>query len=363
MQVTRWSAAAYLRAFAMTSVAMMCVNATFSAANAQQQPQLPTEAGKLPPPAAKYEQVWPKTLPPPNQHAATVAPVEWSKQEIELAQARCTALLKGLDVVAVPDTPIREGTECGTAAPMRLVSVGSNPQIALSPPPALTCDMIAALHRWLERDVQPLARKHLGAPVVRVTTMSSYSCRNAYSRKNGRLSEHGRANALDIGSFVTAKGQTTMVVADWGPIAREIAAQAAAAQKQREAEAAAAIAAAKQKGPVIAPQPPAAVVTQQPLRPSIGIDLPGIAVQIPGGNGPTALGLTAPSRLGGPKQGDVASAPPAEQPLTGKAQFLRAVHSAACAVFGTVLGPEANSAHKNHFHVDMAERKVRVICE
>ena len=34
----------------------------------------------------------------------------WSPQEIELAQARCTALLKGLDVVAVPETPMREGS-------------------------------------------------------------------------------------------------------------------------------------------------------------------------------------------------------------------------------------------------------------
>lgn len=327
------------------------------AASAQQATP-PADAGKLPPPAAKYEHAWPKTL-PQGAATASVLPATWSKQEIELAEARCTALLKGLDVVAVPDVPMREGTECGTAAPMRLVSIGSNPQIAFSPPPALTCDMIAALHRWLQRDVQPLARKHLGAPVVSVATMSSYSCRNAYGRKNGRLSEHGRANALDIGAFITAKGQTTMVVADWGPIAREIAAQAAAAQKQREAEAAAT--AARQRNGM----PPAVIAAPQPLRPSIGIDLPGITVQMPGGSAPTALGLTGPNHLGGPKQQGDAVQPslPVIEPLTGKAQFLRAAHRAACGVFGTVLGPEANSAHKNHFHVDMAERKVRTICE
>ena len=350
MHVIRWATAAVLCAFAITP-----------AATAQQAAPA-SDAGKLPPPAAKYEHVWPKTLPQAAETAQPI-PAAWSKQDIELAQARCTALLKGLDVVAVPDAPMREGTECGTAAPMRLVSIGSNPQIAFSPPPALTCDMIAALHRWLQRDVQPLARKHLGAPVVTVSTMSSYSCRNAYGRKNGRLSEHGRANALDIGAFVTAKGQTTMVVADWGPIAREIAAQAAAAQKQREAEAAAA--AARQKNGIPPAQAPAVAATPQPLRPSIGIDLPGIAVQMPGASAPTALGLTGQNRLGGPKQqGDPVQAPlPAIEPLTGKAQFLRAAHRAACGVFGTVLGPEANSAHKNHFHVDMAERKVRTICE
>ena len=129
---------------------------------------------------------------------------------------------------------MREGTECGTPAPMKLISVGRSPQVALSPPPTVTCDMVAALARWLERDVQPLARKHLGAPVIRVETMSSYSCRNAYGRAHGRVSEHGKANALDIGSFVTARGQTALVIADWGPTARQIAAQAAAGQAAAE---------------------------------------------------------------------------------------------------------------------------------
>ena len=129
--------------------------------------------------------------------------------------------------------------------------------------------------------MQPLARKHLGAPVVRVATMSSYSCRNAYGRAKSRLSEHGRVNALDIGAFITAKGQTTMVVADWGPIAREIAARAAAAEQKQEAEAAAA--APRQRTAV----PPAARAggrrrAAASLRPSIAIDVPGITVQIPG---------------------------------------------------------------------------------
>jgi hypothetical protein len=148
-----------------------------------------------------------------------------------LAQARCKALLKGLDVVVVPEAPLREGSECGTPAPMKLVSVGKSPQIALSPPPTVTCDMVAAFHRWMVRDVQPLARKHLGSPVIRIETMSSYSCRNAYGRARSRLSEHGRANAIDISAFIGASGQAAMVVADWGLTARDIAAQVAAAAR------------------------------------------------------------------------------------------------------------------------------------
>lgn len=34
--------------------------------------------------------------------------------------------------------------------------------------------------------------------------------------------------------------------------------------------------------------------------------------------------------------------------------FLRAIHQSACRDFTTVLGPEANAFHRDHFHVDLA---------
>ena len=36
-------------------------------------------------------------------------------------------------------------------------------------------------------------------------------------------------------------------------------------------------------------------------------------------------------------------------------EFLRRLHQSACKRFGTVLGPEYNNAHANHFHFDMAK--------
>lgn len=36
-------------------------------------------------------------------------------------------------------------------------------------------------------------------------------------------------------------------------------------------------------------------------------------------------------------------------------QFLRRLHQSACKRFGTVLGPDYNAAHANHFHFDMAQ--------
>lgn len=43
---------------------------------------------------------------------------------------------------------------------------------------------------------------------------------------------------------------------------------------------------------------------------------------------------------------DWRSGPPAVR------EFLRVVHSSACKRFGTVLGPEYNAAHGDHFHLE-----------
>jgi hypothetical protein len=346
MSVGRWAAvAACCTFFAPAALAQKAAPASDANAAATQ---------SQPAPGAR-ERSWPRLLPKASEQSKPPVPLAWSVQEIALAQARCNAQLKGLDVVAVPEQPIRESIECGTPAPMKLVSIGRNPPVTLSPPPVVTCDLIAALSRWLERDVQPLARRHLGAPVIRIEAMSSYSCRNAYGRPDRRLSEHGRANALDLSAFVTARGQSAFIVADWGPTAREIEAQKAIAKAKAAEETAAA-------APAPAAPPPA-------LGPAVTLSIPGLSISIPGvpSGPPSELGLTQPSRLGGPKPPivEVPVPPPAAAVVpNAKARFLHAAHRSACRIFGTVLGPEANKAHKNHFHVDMAERvKDTRICE
>ena len=320
---------------------------------AHSQVQAPTQTPPAPPPAHA------------EQATATPAPAAgWSAVDVQLEQARCTVLFKGLDIVAKPAVPLRDN-ECGAPAPVELISVGKSPQVTFYPPVMVTCDLAAALHRWINKDLQPLARTHLGAQVIRIDTMSSYSCRTAYGRKNARLSEHGRANAVDIRAFLTADGKTADVLTDWGPTGREIAAQVATAKKSEAerlavgvkvtpAPATANVATGTNASPAPAPvnagRPAIAIGTQ--LTPPAALSLPSTSDK--------GLGLTPggspPQRLGGPEHpSDIASGP--------KTDFLRAAHASACKVFGTVLGPEANAAHRNHFHVDMAERKIKTICE
>jgi hypothetical protein len=154
------------------------------------------------------------------------------------------------------------------------------------------------------------------------------------------------------------------VLASWGPTARELRAQALAAAKAAAERAA-------QERAAAGDVPATRTATVPDKTPAIGAVIggaPGISVTLPGVAGQDRakeLGLAAPNRLGGPKTDAKRAQPAAAGPglETRHARFLRQAHAAACKRFGTVLGPEANDAHKNHLHLDMAERQRSSFCE
>jgi len=335
----------------------------------------PVHAGEAPPLAATAAAKAAASAAQAAAVQAAEAAALQHKRDIEAEQARCTALLKGLAIVATIKEPIEEG-ECGALAPVELTSVGKKPAVTFSPPAIVTCELAAELAGWVAQDVQPLAREFLKHPVSRIETMSSYSCRHAYGRKRTKLSEHGRANALDIRGFVSDAGETAYVLEDWGLTSAEIAAASAAAHQEQAARAAeagrqaaaakAAADAAKAKaiaqGKSAPPSPSAPASAANPLATAKTL-VEGLP------QAPASLSLNPPQHLGGATPNAAAAPvpatppPAAAEPPTAKSLFLRAVHDKACLRFGTTLGPEANADHRNHIHVDMAERKVRKICD
>ena len=336
----------------------------------------PAASNSNPPVAAlKPEPSWPRTLIEANAAGAAVPTLQlWSQEEIRRAKSLCAQVLASAGAVAVPIEPIRDGS-CGAPAPVHLMAIGTSPQVVISPPATLTCEMVAALSAWLKNDLQPLARRHLGSPITQLQTLSSYSCRTASGRARDRLSEHGRANALDVSGFVTASMQTTALLADWGMTERELREQVAA---KAAAEKLAAAEQAMTKGRTPAAvgqglasarqgQAAAAMNAASPI-PSRGTIIEGAPDPsggfLSGTFGPwsTSLSFAAPSHLGGPTPQQASMEPPLDQQLDRKAQFLRAAHDSACKIFGTVLGPEANEAHRNHLHLDMAQRSFGTIC-
>jgi hypothetical protein len=91
----------------------------------------------------------------------------------------------------------------------------------------------------------------------------------------------------------------------------------------------------------------------------------GRSVDVLTGWGPTARDPHAqvtPNSVGGSDARSLRDVAPPDS-ATNDAQFLRKVHEGACQIFGTVLGPEANEAHRNHLHLDLAARKRSAFCE
>lgn len=279
----------------------------------------------------------------------------WPKDEIEAARKECDEIIKRHDVIATPEDPIRDGN-CGTPAPVRLMAIGTTQQVTFEPPVTVNCRVAAAMADWLKSDLQPLARKHLGSRITVVETMSSYSCRTAYGRVASRLSEHGFANAIDIRGFETAKGQSARLLEDWGVTARDERKRLIAEHKRLLAE--------LQK----AAEERAKLAAEAAARKRKTSDLQQLQAGPSQAGGPPA-DAGNPAKRGNANQADPAPPPPPDldavtspPPKSSAGRFLRAAHEKACARFGTVLGPEVNEAHRNHFHVDLAPRRRSNYC-
>jgi hypothetical protein len=107
-------------------------------------------------------------------------------------------MLDGVDIIWRPDQPIGEPEGCGTPAPIAISEVA---QVRIDPPATVNCEFAVALHGWLSQSVQPQAKRQVGAGVVAIRNASSYACRRRNNATSGKLSEHAKANALDIAAF------------------------------------------------------------------------------------------------------------------------------------------------------------------
>jgi hypothetical protein len=255
----------------------------------------------------------------------------WTEAEIDAAKAKCKELLTGdpLDYEILP--PIKEGI-CGTPAPVLLRAVGTDPKVAIGPPATLSCPMADVLGEWLRDTVQPEAKKLFGSTVVKIQNATSYACRNRYAGDATTLSEHALANALDVSEFVLANGERITILDDWPKV-------------------------------VDAPPPPEANPNRAPEDKGTTEDKKNVVASKPAPDGKTPK-ATKTSVIASAKAEPAAapSPPPVAKEPGPKAQFVTYLHEDACRRFGTVLGPEANAAHKNHFHLDMKKRR-KGFCE
>ncbi|HEU0097927.1 MAG TPA: extensin family protein [Allosphingosinicella sp.] len=127
----------------------------------------------------------------------------------EILQCQADLRAAGVRFKALPDR--RFGNGCSAVGAVQLLDIGT-PVANLG---AMTCSLARQFARWAREAMQPAAKAWLGSPVVRVESFGTYSCRPVNSRPGARLSEHGRANAVDIGAFLLADGRRITVEQGW----------------------------------------------------------------------------------------------------------------------------------------------------
>jgi hypothetical protein len=120
-------------------------------------------------------------------------------------QLRLTA-----DIASVEPLPRITGANgCGIEDPVRLSAVITKEKVrvAITPPATLRCTTAEAVANWIREDVAPIAAT-LGAPLGGVANFDSYECRGRNRAIGGKISEHGKGNAIDIRSVTLANGKS-----------------------------------------------------------------------------------------------------------------------------------------------------------
>jgi hypothetical protein len=104
--------------------------------------------------------------------------------------------------------PITGPGACGGDDIVRLEAIvlTDKSRVPLKPAATLRCPMAAALAEWVRSDVATIA-KDSNTAVSELDNFDSFDCRGQNRIAGARLSEHGRANALDVRGVKFANGQ------------------------------------------------------------------------------------------------------------------------------------------------------------
>jgi hypothetical protein len=171
--------------------AALCALALGDLASAQAAVPLPrprpAQAPGAEPPAAKAPEASEAEEPPPPS----------------ACRLRLTAELA--DAPSLP--PLVGRGECGVDDVVRLEAVvlRDKSRVALTRPAIVRCTFAEAIVQWVREDVAPAVRP-LGAPLRSLDNYAAYDCRGRNRIVGAKLSEHGKANAIDVRSVKLANG-------------------------------------------------------------------------------------------------------------------------------------------------------------
>jgi hypothetical protein len=157
----------------------------------------PTDA-----PAAGPERLEPASQAPPGPEkpAEQVSPAPPSACRLALSEAIAIA-------PSIPD--IHGPGGCGGEDLVRLEAVvlPDKRLVSVKPAAILRCTMASAIADWVRNDIAPLTQ-NLGSEIDGLDNFDSFECRGRNRIAGAPLSEHGRANALDVRALKLTNGQS-----------------------------------------------------------------------------------------------------------------------------------------------------------
>jgi hypothetical protein len=134
----------------------------------------------------------------PEPDGAAAAPAPPSACQLRLAKV---AAFQALGTLIGPG-------DCGApdAVQLQAVVLPDQTKVAVTPPATLRCPMAEQIADWLRDDVAPTLAES-GPPLRVLDNFDSYECRGRNRVRAAALSEHGRADALDVRGFRLADGR------------------------------------------------------------------------------------------------------------------------------------------------------------
>jgi hypothetical protein len=149
----------------------------------------------------------PRPAQAPSVQPSTAQPPEASEPDEPPPPSACRLRLTAEMAVAPSLPPVVRRGECGVEDGVRLEAVllRDKTRVAVTPPAIVRCTFAEAIVQWVREDLAPAVRA-LGAPLRSLDNYAAYDCRGRNRIVGAKLSEHGKANAIDVRSVKLANG-------------------------------------------------------------------------------------------------------------------------------------------------------------
>jgi hypothetical protein len=122
--------------------------------------------------------------------------------------SECMAALTSQIAIVTPLPPIAGPGACGSTDLVRLdaIVLADASRVPVKPAATLRCAMATAVANWVRDDISAVV-SGLNTTLREIDNFDSYQCRGRNNIVGAQISEHGKANALDVRGFRLADGR------------------------------------------------------------------------------------------------------------------------------------------------------------